>query len=167
MNNNDPGINELMREVYFHTKIIRKPISGIVSGYHDLPYIMVAPSDENPSHCVEVNGRIAVSPKFIISASALQESFGEVFDPETFDKDIEGRLFSFAYSNNRNLKVESKHFGIQHFEENADDHINRVQDVLMQQENTRTGLVSSPNFRYYPVSLDRFINEILEREFRV
>lgn len=166
MMNNDPRANEMMREVYDRTSILRKPISGIVSGYHDLPYIMVTPSDENPSHSVEVNGRISVSPKFIISASTLQESFGDVFDPETFDREIEGRLFSFAYTNNKNLKVESKHFSIENFEENHKEHLDRVLDRLMQKEDTRTGLISSPNFRYYPVSIDRFINEILGREFR-
>ncbi|MFP4163998.1 MAG: hypothetical protein ACLFQB_09465 [Chitinispirillaceae bacterium] len=166
MMNNDPRANEAMREVYNRTEIMRKPISGIVSGYHDLSYILVAPSEENPSHSLELNGRISVSPKFIISASALNESFGDVFDPETFDKEIEGRLFSFAYANNKNMKIESKHFRVEHFEESHNEHLDRVLDQLMQKEDTRTGLISSPNFRYYPVSIDRFINEIIEREFR-
>lgn len=159
--------NDAIREVYFKTDILRRPISGIVSGYHQLPYILVAPNDENPSNTVEINGKINVSPKFIISPQALQETFGQVFDPETFDQDIQGRVFSFAYSGNKRLKVESEYFKLQNYEERPEEHLNRVQDDLMAQENTRTGLIFSPRFQYYPVSLDRFISEIIEREFKI
>ncbi|MDR0307181.1 MAG: hypothetical protein LBI42_10135 [Chitinispirillales bacterium] len=166
MMNNDHKTNEAMREVYQRTNILRKPICGIVSGYHDLPYIMVAPSRTNPHHSEEVSGKISVSPKFVISASKLAETFGDVFDPETFDSDIEGRIFSFACVNNRNVKVESKNFSVQRFEEPPRERLDRVSDMLMSQEDTRTGLIGCPDFRYYPVSIDKFISEILDREFR-
>jgi hypothetical protein len=159
--------NEILRQVYAQTNILRKPISGIVSGYHELPYILIAPHDENPSHTVEINGKINVSPKFIISPQAIQESFGDVFDPETFDRELEGRLFSFSYTGKKNMKVESEYFRLQNFEENPEEHLNRVQDMLFQQENTRTGLIFGPKFHYYPISLDKFISEILDREFRM
>ena len=97
--------NPKLLKIFHTTKILRKPITGIVSGYHELPYILVAPDEEKPSNSVEINGKINVSPKFIISPSALQESFSDVFDPETFDKEIEGRLFSFAYSNKKKISV--------------------------------------------------------------
>ncbi|MBN1129033.1 MAG: hypothetical protein JXA71_08605 [Chitinispirillaceae bacterium] len=161
------GNNEMLREIYCRTDILRRPISGFVSGYHHLPYILIAPNDENPSHTVEINGKINVSPKFIISPQALQETFGEVFDPETFDHDIQGRVFSFAYSNNKHIKVENEYFKVQKFEEKPEEHLNRVNDSLMAQENTRTGLIFGPKFHYYPVSLDRFISEIVDREFRL
>jgi hypothetical protein len=160
------GSNEDLKEIYSKTDILRRPISGFVSGYHQLPYILIAPNDENPSHTVEINGKINVSPKFIISPQALQETFGDVFDPETFKNDIQGRVFSFAYSNNRRLKVESEYFKLQNFEEKPEEHLNRVNDTLMAQENTRTGLIFGPKFQYYPVSLDRFISEIVDREFK-
>ena len=160
------GPNETLREVYFKTDILRKPISGIVSGYHQLPYILIAPNDENPSQTIEINGKINVSPKFIISPHALQESFGEVFNPETFDQEIQGRLFSFAYSGNKKIKIESEYFKLQNFEEKPEEHLNRINDILMAQENTRTGLIFGPKFQYYPVSVDKFISEIVDREFR-
>lgn len=159
--------NPKLQKVFHKTKIIRKPISGIVSGYHELPYILVAPNDDNPSHSVEINGKINVSPKFIIAPSALQETFGDVFDPETFEKDIEGRFFSFAYGNQKNIRVESEYFAVKNFDENADDHLDRVHDTLLMQENIKTGLILGPYLKYYPVSIDRFINEIIDREFRV
>lgn len=159
--------NEILRQVYAQTNILRKPISGIVSGYHELPYILIAPHDENSSHTIEINGKIKVSPKFIISPQTIQESFDDIFDPETFDRELEGRLFSFAYAGKKNLKVESEYFRLQNFEEKPEEHLNRVQDTLFQQENTRTGLIFGPKFHYYPVSLDKFISEILDREFRM
>jgi len=158
--------NETIREVFNNTNIIRKPISGIVSGYHELPYILISPHEKNPTHSIEVNGKINVSPKFIISPSALNETFGDVFDAETFDKDIEGRIFSFAYGGKKNIKVENEYFQVHNYEENVDDRINRILDDLMREENTRTGLIFGPNFHYYPVSLDRFISEVIDREFR-
>lgn len=164
---NDNNLNQELQEVYYKTTILRKPISGIVSGYHDLSYILVAPDDENSSQTIEINGKINVSPKFIISPGMLNESFGDVFDPETFDKQIEGRLFSFSYSGKRNLKIQNESFKIIKFEESSEDHCNRINDQLMQQEDTKTALIFSPKFQFYPVSIDRFISEILEREFRV
>ena len=165
--NNRQGQNETLREVYLKTDILRKPISGIVSGYHQLPYILIAPNDENPSHTIEINGKINVSPKFILSPQALQETFGDIFDPETFDREIQGRLFSYAYTGNKQLKIESEYFKLQNYEEKPEEHLNRVNDNLMAKENTRTGLIFGPKFQYYPVSVDRFISEIIDREFRI
>jgi hypothetical protein len=163
---NPQAHNETIREVYHKTHILRKPISGIVSGYHQLPYILVAPDDGNPSHSIEINGKINVSPRFVLSPQVLQESFDDIFDPETFDREIQGRIFSFAYSGNKRVKVESEYFKLLNFDENPEEHLYRVHDGLLAQENTRTGLIFGPKFRYYPVSVDRFISEIIDREFR-
>jgi hypothetical protein len=159
--------NEFLKEIFHKTMILRKPISGIVSGYHELPYILVAPDEANESETVEINGKINVSPKFIITPGMMGDTFGDVFNPETFDKELQGRLFTFAYSNKKNLKVENEYFHIKNFEERPDEHLSRVNDQLGMQENIKTGLIFGPKFKYYPVSLDRFINEILDREFRM
>ena len=159
--------NEMLREIFSKTSILRKPVVGIVSGYHELPYILVAPDESNESVTIEINGKINVSPKFIIAPGMLAESFGDVFDPETFDKEIQGRLFSFAYGNKKNLKVENEYFHVKNYEERPEEHITRVNDQLCMQENIRTGLIFGPKFKFYPVSLDKFINEIIDREFRV
>lgn len=165
--NSNYNQNPKLQKIFHTTKIVRKPISGIVSGYHELPYILIAPDDENPSHSIEINGKINVSPKFIISPGTLNETFGDIFDPETIDKEIEGRLFSFAYSNKKNLKVVSEYFTVKNYEENPNEHVDRVHDKLLLQENIKTGLIFGPHFKYYPISIDRFINEILDHEFRV
>ena len=118
--------SEFFKEIFNKTTIVRKPITGIVSGFHQLPYILIAPDENNDSHAIEINGKINVSPKFIISPSMMSESFGDVFDPETFDKDLQGRLFSFAYSNKKNIKIESEYFKIKNIEEKPDEYIKRV-----------------------------------------
>ena len=159
--------NPLFQEIYHKTDILRKPISGIVSGYHELPYILVAPDDDNPSASLEINGKISVSPKFVISPHQLQETFGDVFDPETFSEDLQGRFFSFAYSNKRNVKVENEKFSIANIDERAEEVLTRIEDRLLSQENIKTGLIFGPKFKYYPISIDKFISEIVDREFRI
>ena len=59
---------EFLGAVFAQTEIIRKPLIGVISGYHVLPYILVAPEHERPSHAVEVRGRIKVSPRLVIAA---------------------------------------------------------------------------------------------------
>jgi hypothetical protein len=159
--------NEYFKEIFHKTAILRKPISGIVSGYHELPYIFVSPNDDNDSQSIEISGKINVSPKFVISPSMLSETFGDVFDPETFDKDLQGRVFSFAYGNRKNVKVQNEYFHVKNIEQKPEEYCKIVLDQLLMQENITTGLIVGPRFKYYPVSIDRFINEIMEREFNV
>jgi hypothetical protein len=163
----EPYRNRIFNEVYHKTAIICKPVSGIVSGYHELRYILVSPNEENPANSTEITGKINVSPKFILTPEQMGETFGDVFDPETFSDEIQGRLFSFVYASKRNVKIENQDFAIAHFEEKAEERINRVHDNLLMQENIRTGLIFGPQFKYYPISIDRFIGEIIDREFKV
>jgi hypothetical protein len=157
--------NQIIQEVFAATRILRRPIVGIISGYHQLEYILIAPDDEDSAKSVEIKGKINVSPKFIISPSQLGDTFGDVFDPTTFDKDIQGRLFSFAYTRKKNLKIVSEYLTIKVVETHAEEYVEKVLDDLMQHENIETGLIYGPRFHYYPVSIDRFVNEIVEREF--
>lgn len=159
--------NPLFRDVFQKTRVVRKPISGIVSSYHELPYILVTPDNEDTSRTMEINGKVSVSPKFVISPQQLGETFGEVFDPETFDSQIVGRVFAFAHGRNKNLKVTSDYLRITPVTKAAEEHVNDVQDRLMREENVRTALLFGPAFQHYPISLDRFISEIVDREFNV
>ena len=47
---------EFLRHVFEQTQILRKPITGIITGYHVLPYILVGPQDDQPHRSVEVRG---------------------------------------------------------------------------------------------------------------
>ncbi len=158
--------NPLYRDVFQKTRVLRKPISGIVSSYHELPYILVTPDNEDTSQTVEINGKVSVSPKFVISPQQLGETFGEVFDPETFDNQIVGRVFAFAHGKNKNLKVTSDYLKITNIGKEAQEHLTDLEDRLMREENVRTALVFGPAFQHYPISIDRFITEIVDREFR-
>ncbi|NLW32181.1 MAG: hypothetical protein GXY77_12085 [Fibrobacter sp.] len=162
----DYNRNETLKEIFFKTNILRKPISGIISGYHQISYTLIAPDKEDSSFTVEINGKINVSPKFIISANSLRETFGDVFDPETFDDAIVGRVFSFGLSKRLdNLKIENKYFNLTNHKDKPQEHLERINDQLMRKEDTRTGLIFCPDVRYYPVSIDRFISDIMDREF--
>ncbi len=163
---NESNSNDHIQSIFNRTDVLRKPITGIVSGYHQLSYILVAPDDQDTSKCLELKGKINVSPKFIISPSSMGETFGDVFDPETFDSELQGRLFSFAYSKRRNLKVENDYLTINHVDKDAEHYLSEIGDKLSMQENITTALIYCPEYNYYPVSLDRFINEILDREFK-
>lgn len=159
--------DKTVRQVYEQTEVLRKPISGIVSGYHELPYLLVAPDESDTARSIQVSGTINVSPKFVITASQLHEAFADVFDPETFDQDIHGRVFSFANHQRKNYRVESQKFETRVCDERPQECLGRLEDDLARQEDLKTALVYSPRFSYYPVSIDRFVNEIVEREFRV
>ena len=58
---------EFLRHVFDETRVVRKPLTGIIAGYHVLPYILVGPEHEQPSRSVEVRGRIKVSPRLVIA----------------------------------------------------------------------------------------------------
>src|SRR5690242_14235713 len=70
---------EFLTAVFAQTEIVRKPLTGIITGYHVLPYILVAPEHERPSHAVEVRGRIKVSPRLVIAAGGDGPTYGELF----------------------------------------------------------------------------------------
>ena len=51
-------------------------------------------------------------------------------------------------------------------ERDAPGHLERVLEELSQREVINTGVIATPDVRFYPVSIDRFIREILDQEFR-
>jgi hypothetical protein len=163
----DPRVNQVIREVYAGTEILRRPMSGIVSGYHELPYVLVVPDRANAQQSVRLSGTIRVSPRFVITPGQLPEAFAEVFDPETFDGELHARLFSFASRPRKDMKVSSSGFATTNSPEPPREHLDNLQDIMAREENTRTALLFGPKLDYYPVSIDRLINEIADREFRV
>src|SRR5262245_24501037 len=58
--------SERLRHVFEQTEIVRKPLTGIVTGYHVLPYVLVAPEHEHAGRSVEVSGSIRVSPRLVL-----------------------------------------------------------------------------------------------------
>jgi hypothetical protein len=156
---------EFLRSVFSETEIVRKPISGIVTGYHVLPYILVAPEHDQPARAVEVRGRIKVSPRLVIAPGGDGPTYGDLFgERELMDRRLVARVFSFRYASK--VMLESEDLAIRRHEHDPARHLERVLDELSRREVIDTGVIVSPDARFYPVSLDRFIREILDQEFR-
>jgi hypothetical protein len=157
---------EYLKRVYEDTLVLRKPITGIVSGYHILPYILVGPDEERTQRSVEIRGSIRVSPRLVISPRHTGQTYGELFDdPALMDRRLVARAFSFLYAARHNVQLESDDLRITKLERDPRAQIERTLDELMRGEVLDTGVILSPDVKYYPVSIERFIAEILDREF--
>ena len=155
---------EFLRHVFDETRIVRKPMTGIITGYHVLPYILVGTEEEHPGSSVEVRGRIKVSPRLVLGPGQ-GPTYGELFgERELMDHRLVARVFSFRYASR--VALESEDLKISRQAREAESHVERVLEELAQREIINTGVIVSPDPRFYPVSLDRFIREILDQEFR-
>ena len=156
---------ELLRHVFDETRVVRRPLRGIITGYHVLPYILVGPEVARPSRSVEVRGRIKVSPRLVISPGRDGPTYGELFgERELMHHALVARFFSFRYASR--VSLESEDLNIRRQERDPESVLERVLEELSQREVINTGVIVSPDPRYYPVSLDRFIREILDQEFK-
>ncbi len=156
---------ELLKHVFEETEVVRKPLRGIITGYHVLPYILVGAEHGRPGSSVEVRGRIRVSPRLILTPGRDGPTYGELFgEQELMDRRLIARVFSFRYASR--VSLESEDLKIHRRERDAQGQLERVLDELSRREVIDTGVIVSPDARFYPVSLDRFIREILDQEFR-
>lgn len=156
---------EFLRHVFEETRVVRHPLTGIIAGYHVLPYILVAPEPGRSGHSVEVRGRIKVSPRLVIAPRREGPTYGELFeDRELMHATLVARVFSFQYA--ARLQFESEELSIRRHDRDVESHLERVLEDLAQREVINTGVIVSPDARFYPVSIDRFIREILDQEFR-
>ena len=80
------------------------------------------------------------------------------------DHRIVARVFSFKYAGR--VSLESDDLKIRRHEREPGTHVERVLEELSRREIIDTGVIVSPDARFYPISLDRFIREILDQEFR-
>jgi hypothetical protein len=162
----DESVNEeFLRHVFDGTRVLRKPLTGVIAGYHVLPYVLVGPERREGQHTVEVRGRIRVSPRLVIPVNTEGPTYGEIFgDRDLMDRRIVARLFSFRYA--PRLTFESEDLSIRRHDRAPDAQLESVLDDLARREIVNTGVIESPDVRFYPVSLDRFIREILDQEFR-
>jgi len=158
---------EEMRDIFRRTRIVRKPTYGIVSGYHDLPYICLGRSFEPDRETTEVRGKVHVSPRFVIRPRHLEPSYAEVFGEENVDLALAGRVFGFLGFRGRPVECSSEQLSVSHTDASLDHVLGETLDRLERHEDITTGVIITPDSRYYPVSLERFISSILEDEFSV
>ncbi len=158
---------EFVKHLFETTDIVRKPVTGIIAGYHVLPYILVGPQEDRPARSVEIRGKIKVSPRLVLAPGRAGQTYGDLFkESEVMDQALVARVFSFMYSSRHQVTLESEDLSIQRWDRDPQTQIERALDELAQREVINTGVILSPNVRFYPVSLDRFITEILDQEFR-
>lgn len=179
-----PGASpERLRRVFERTVIKRAPLTGIVQGYHTLPFSLVGPDDEStsgddaghpedetptPRGSVLLTGKISVSPKLVIPVGGDPDRFGDVFPEEApfMDRGLVGRIFAFAAGKGRNLRVRNEHLQVETFADSDALLLERVLDDLDRSETIDRAVIWCPEPRFYPVSLEKFILSVLEREFR-
>jgi hypothetical protein len=158
---------ELLKTVFERTEVLRKPLSGIIAGHHVLPYVLVGPENEasGGGRALEVRGQIRVSPRLVIGVGGDGPTYGDVFgEREVMHRALVARMFSFKYA--PRVLLESDDLRIQRQDRDPQAHLELVLDELSRREIINTGVIFSPDIRFYPVSIDRFIREILDQEFR-
>ncbi len=170
---------ERLRRVFERTEVRRAPITGIVEGYHTLPFLLVGPDhgddEADPSDAggaargsVLLTGKISVSPKLVIPVSAVAERFADAFpEAEPFmDRALTGRVFAFATGRGKHLRVRNEHLNVETFADSDALVLERVLDDLDRGEIIDHAVIWCPEPRLYPVSLEKFILSVLDRELR-
>ncbi len=155
----------LFREIFDETEILKKPTTGFLAGYHHLPYILLGRAVETERGVVEIRGKINVSPKFVISPEQLGLSYGEMFGCDGIDERIVGRVFAFPYLQKQQVNIESEELSIKNLDSEMESVIASVFDELERKEIINTGVIVTPNIRFYPISVEKLILKILDREF--
>jgi hypothetical protein len=155
----------IFREIFEETKILKKPTSGFVAGYHDLPYILLGRSSDSAESVVEIRGKISVSPRFVISPEHLGPTYGEMFGTDNMDTSIVGRIFAFPYLKKHQVSIESEDLSIKSIQRRLESAVASVLDELERREIINTGVVVTPNVRFYPISIEKLILGVLDREF--
>ena len=158
--------NEI-REIYRQTRIIRRPTYGIVSGYHQLPYVCLGESFASGRETTQVRGTIHVSPRFILRPEHLSPDYGAIFGEDNVDVQLAGRVFGFLGFRDKPVECTSEHIEVHHLEYSIEHALVQVQDEMERMEDITTGLILTPNSRYFPISVERFIATILDDEFSV
>lgn len=156
-----------MRALYDQTVVVRQPRFGIVSGYHELPYICLAAGIESGAACTRVKGAVHVSPRFVITPPHLGPSYEDIFGSENVDMELTGRIFGFLGFGDRPIECQSEYLEVKHLDKSIDRVVSETLDDLERFEDITTGVIIAPDARYYPVSIERFIASVLEDEFSV
>ena len=154
-----------MKDIFQRTQIIRKPTYGIISGYHELPYVCLGESLEPAHRTTSVRGKVQVSPRFVLRPSHLEPSYEEIFGEDNVDAALSGRVFGFLGFRSKPVECKSEHLEVEHLDHGLDHVLGRVLDDLDRYEDITTGVIITPNSQYYPVSIERFIASILDDEF--
>jgi hypothetical protein len=155
-----------LREIFDQTVVVRQPRYGIVSGYHELPYVCVGEGIERDTRATRISGKIQVSPRFLIRPHHLEPSYQEIFGEEHMPAALAGRMFGFLGFKGRPVECKSEYLKVEHLDKSVEETLNDALDYMARMEDITTGVLVSPNPEYFPVSVERLIAAVLEDEFR-
>lgn len=156
-----------IQAIYMATTVIRRPTFGIVSGYHELPYVCIGASFDPSKGATRVKGRVHVSPRFVIRPSHCEPRYEDIFGEDNVDKALAGRVFGFLGFRNKPVECSSEYLELKHLDQSVDQVLGESLHELERMEDITTGVIITPDSRYYPVSVERFVSSILEDEFSV
>lgn len=162
-----PLSRDELQDLFRRTVIVRRPTHGIVAGYHELPYICLGESIESGYTTTRVRGRVHVSPRFVIRPSWYMPKYEDIFGEDNVDLELSGRMFGFLGFPNRPVECKSEFLEVNHLRGSVDQVLADSLDELERMEDIKTGIIITPDSRYYPVSVERFISSIVEDEFSV
>lgn len=156
-------LERTLQDVFDRTRVLRRPVRGIVAAYHELPYRIAGPREGGS---VIISGTILVSPRLVLTLRQLAERFGDVFEGDDgfMDEEIVTRSFQFAVARDPNRSIRNRHLVIEPRQESSEELLEALADEMARSEDTRTALIDCPIPRFYPVSLDKFVREILDHE---
>ena len=155
---------QYLKKIFAETEILKRPIHRIISGYHQLPYILIGTSLRNLSKTTEVRGSIHVSPRMIIHPGELGQTYGEIFGEKNIESAIVARIFGFLYLKEQKTKFTCEDLSIQELSIPLPEAADRVLDEIARRERIDTGVIRTPDIGMYPVSIDRYIKEMLDKE---
>lgn len=153
-----------MQHVFQETRILKKPTYGIVSGYHQLPYVLLGESQHRPDRTLEIRGQINVSPRWVWHPDYPGIKYEEMFGKENVEAALIGRVFGFLAFRGKPVNFESEYIKVNEKEVRTEQLIESVLDELERKEDLKTGVVHTPDVRFFPVSIERFIASIVSEE---
>lgn len=153
-----------MREIFAMTRIVRKPTYGIVSGYHELPYVCLGESAGEERRTMRVQGRVHVSPRFIIRPEHLSPKYRDLFG-EDVDDELAGRVFGFLGFRGKPVECASEHLEVRHLDMTVEEALEATLEERERMEDITLGVIVTPDARYFPISVERFISSVVDDEF--
>ncbi len=154
-----------MQMIFDDTVVVRRPRYGIIKGYHELPYVCLGESFESGYATTRVRGKVLVSPQFVVRPPQYGPKYEDIFGSEFVDSDLTGRMFGFMGFRDRPIECKSEHLEVDHVYDTVDEMLSKTLDELERHEDITSGVMICPNAQYYPVSIEKFISEILDDEF--
>ncbi len=162
------------RKVFQETRISRTPLTGFVSGYHTLPFTLIGPNDEDEdlppgaTGSLKLTGKISVSPKLVMTINPNDERFADIFPEETpfMDRRLVSRVFGFSAAYRRNHRIRNEGLMVESVGIPDEELLEKVLDELNRGEVINMGVIWCPAPRFYPISIERFIVSVLDREMK-